>query len=126
MRSRIVRFLAVAVALLAVAVLAAGWAGLFAGTRPALGVGDGMLMPCPPTPNCVASQADPADAGHHIAPIVFRTDATAAWAALVDAVSRSERAVIVASGSSTTSSFSSPAQSSTYARRRGSVAAISA
>ena len=68
-----------------------------AGERPGdLGVRDGRLAPCKPTPNCVASQADPADAGHHIAPIVFRTDATAAWAALVDAVSRSERAVIVA------------------------------
>ncbi len=96
MRSRIVRFLVVGVALLAVAVLAAGWAGLFAGTRPALGVGDGLLMPCPSSSNCVATQADPADAGHHIAPIVFRTDATNAWAALVDAVGRSERAVIVA------------------------------
>jgi len=97
MRSRIVRFLAVAVALLAVAVLAAGWGGLFAGARPAaLGIGDGLLMPCPPTPNCAASQAAPGDADHYVAPIVFRTDATNAWAALVDAVGRSERAVIVA------------------------------
>lgn len=96
MRSRIVRFLGVAVALLAVAVLAAGWGGLFAGTRPALGVGDGQLMPCPSTSNCVASQVAPADAGHYVPPIVFRTDADKAWAALIDAVRGAERAAIVA------------------------------
>lgn len=96
MRSKSLRLLAVAVVLLAVAVLAAGWGGLLAGTRPALGVGDGRLMPCAATPNCVASQVDPSDAGHYVAPIVFRTDATNAWAALVDVIRRSERAVIVA------------------------------
>jgi uncharacterized protein (DUF1499 family) len=97
MRSRIVRFLAVAVALLAVAVLAAGWSGLFAGARPAdLGIRDGRLAPCPPTPNCVASQVDPADAEHYVAPIKFRSDAQSAWAALADAVRGSGRAAIVA------------------------------
>jgi uncharacterized protein (DUF1499 family) len=96
MRSRIVRFLAVAVALLAVAVLAAVWGGLFAGTRPAdLGIHDGQLPPCRPPPNCVASQVNPADAEHYIAPIAFRTDASGAWAALADAVRSSERAAIV-------------------------------
>jgi len=94
---RIVRFLVVAAALLAVAVLAAGWGGLFAGTRPAdLGIHDGQLAPCRPTPNCVASQVNPADAEHYVAPIAFRTDARSAWAALVAAARRSERAEIVA------------------------------
>ncbi len=97
MRSRIVRILGVVVALLAIAVLAAGWSGLFAGTRPAdLGVRDGRLAPCPPTPNCVASQVDSGDAEHYVAAIRFRTDAQGAWAALVDAVRGSGRAVIVA------------------------------
>ncbi len=97
MRSRIVRFLGVAVALLAIAVLAAGWSGLFAGTRPAdLGVRDGRLAPCPPTPNCAASQADPADAEHYVAPIRFHGDAQRAWVVLVDAVRGSGRAAIVA------------------------------
>ena len=97
MRSRIVRFLGVAMVLLAIAALAAGWSGLFAGTRPAdLGIRDGRLAPCPPTPNCVASQVDRADAEHYVAPIRFRGDAQAARAALVDAVRGSGRAVIVA------------------------------
>ena len=37
-----------------------------------LGVKDGRLAPCKRTPNCVSSQADPADRDHHIAPIAFR------------------------------------------------------
>ena len=37
-----------------------------------LGVKDGRLAPCRPTPNCVSSQADPADGEHYIAPIAFR------------------------------------------------------
>lgn len=34
-----------------------------------LGARDGRLAPCRRTPNCVSSQADPADAEHFIAPI---------------------------------------------------------
>ena len=34
-----------------------------------LGVQDGRLAPCRRTPNCVSSQADPADAEHYIAPL---------------------------------------------------------
>jgi uncharacterized protein (DUF1499 family) len=37
-----------------------------------LGVKDGRLAPCRSTPNCVSSQADPADREHYIAPITFR------------------------------------------------------
>lgn len=37
-----------------------------------LGVKDGRLAPCKRSPNCVSSQADPADREHHIAPIAFR------------------------------------------------------
>ena len=37
-----------------------------------LGVKDGRLAPCRSTPNCVSSQADPADREHYIAPIAFR------------------------------------------------------
>ena len=33
---------------------------------------DGRLAPCKRTPNCVSSQADPADREHYIAPIAFR------------------------------------------------------
>ena len=46
---------------------------MFSWKRPAnLGVKDGRLAPCKRTPNCVSSQADPADRDHHIAPIAFR------------------------------------------------------
>ena len=96
MRSRIILIAGAVLALLAVALLAAGWSGLLAGTRPALGVGDGQLMPCPPTPNCVASQANAADPAHHVAPIAFRTDAANAWAALIAAVRGTAGATIVA------------------------------
>lgn len=34
-----------------------------------LGVRDGRLAPCKPSPNCVSSQADPADKTHYIEPI---------------------------------------------------------
>jgi uncharacterized protein (DUF1499 family) len=37
-----------------------------------LGVKNGRLAPCKPSPNCVSSQADPADREHYIAPIAFR------------------------------------------------------
>ena len=34
-----------------------------------LGVKDGLLAPCRRTPNCVSSQADPADREHYVAPL---------------------------------------------------------
>jgi uncharacterized protein (DUF1499 family) len=37
-----------------------------------LGAKAGRLAPCKSTPNCVSSQADPADREHYIAPIAFR------------------------------------------------------
>lgn len=39
------------------------------GTRPELGIKNGILMPCPKTPNCVSSQA--VDEKHYIEPIQF-------------------------------------------------------
>jgi uncharacterized protein (DUF1499 family) len=48
---------------------------MFSWKRPAnLGVTDGKLAPPKRTPNCVSSQADPADAEHYILPIAFRGD----------------------------------------------------
>jgi uncharacterized protein (DUF1499 family) len=45
---------------------------MFSGTRPDnLGVKDGRFAACKPTPNCVSSQSDPADAEHYIAPIAY-------------------------------------------------------
>ena len=36
-----------------------------------LGVRNGRLAPCKRTPNCVSSQADPADREHYTAPLAF-------------------------------------------------------
>jgi len=68
-----------------------------AGDRPGdLGVRDGRLSPCRPTPNCVASQTDrAADPGHHVAPLAIRDDPEAAWAGLVAAVRAAPRTHIV-------------------------------
>jgi uncharacterized protein (DUF1499 family) len=45
---------------------------MFSWKRPEnLGVRDGRLAPCKRSPNCVSSQADPADRTHYIAPIAF-------------------------------------------------------
>jgi len=48
-------------------------AAMFNWRRPTnLGVKDGRLAPCKPSPNCVSSQADLADREHYIAPLAFR------------------------------------------------------
>src|SRR2546421_5227384 len=45
-------------------------AAMFSWKRPDnLGVKNGRLAPCKRTPNCVSSQADPADREHYIAPL---------------------------------------------------------
>lgn len=36
-----------------------------------LGVTAGLLKPCPTSPNCVSSQAEPADSQHYIAPLAY-------------------------------------------------------
>jgi len=51
---------------------------MFSWKRPGnLGVVDGRLAPPKRTPNCVSSQADPADAEHYVAPLAFRGDFSA-------------------------------------------------
>lgn len=65
---------------------------MFSGTRPDnLGVKDGRFIACKPTPNCVSSQADPADKEHYIAPIVYR----GTMDALHRAVQSMERATVI-------------------------------
>lgn len=69
-----------------------------AGERPGdVGLRDGRLAPCRPTPNCVASGTDRAtDPDHYVAPIALRGDPARGWAALVTAVRASPRVRIVA------------------------------
>ena len=65
---------------------------MFSGTRPDnLGVKDGRFIACKPTPNCVSSQADPADQEHYVAPIVYR----GTMDALHRAVQSMERATVI-------------------------------
>ena len=69
---------------------------VFAGNRPSyLGVTDGKLARTKSTPNCVASQADPADAGHYIAPIKFTGSAVDAMLALRKVVDATEGTLAV-------------------------------
>lgn len=69
---------------------------MFAGKRPdTLGVKDGRLAPPKRTPNCVSSQAEPSDAEHTIAPIVFKGNALDAIAAARRAVESMRRATVI-------------------------------
>jgi uncharacterized protein (DUF1499 family) len=60
-----------------------------------LGVNGGRLAPPKSTPNCVSSQADPADAEHYIAPIAFKGDAAAAMDASRKAVEGMAGATVI-------------------------------
>ena len=53
-----------------------------------LGVMGGRFAPCKRSPNCVSSQADPADKEHYIAPIAFQGDAIAAVRRAVESMPR--------------------------------------
>lgn len=69
---------------------------VFSGKRPNyLGVKDGRLARPKSTPNCVSSQADPADGEHYIAPIAFKGDTAAAMAAVRKAVEGMRDATVV-------------------------------
>lgn len=69
---------------------------MFAGKRPAyLGVKDGRLARPRRTPNCVSSQADPADAEHSIAPIAFKGSSADAIAAARKAVESMRRSTVI-------------------------------
>ncbi len=51
-----------------------------------LGVRDGRLTSCPPSPNCVSSQADRGDAEHWVAPIAGAGDRAATMGAAIAAL----------------------------------------
>lgn len=69
---------------------------MFSWKRPDyLGVKDGRLARPKSTPNCVASQADPADTEHYIAPIAFKGDTAAAMAAARKAVDGMQGSTVI-------------------------------
>jgi len=88
--------LAGAVGGLALHVATASGDTVFSWQRPDnLGVKEGRLAPPKTTPNCVSSQADPADAEHYIAPIPFKGDALAAMAAVRKAVESMQDTTVI-------------------------------
>lgn len=69
---------------------------MFAGKQPTdLGLHDGRLAPCRPSPNCVSSQVDAADAVHYIAPIPFKGTPVEGMAAVRQAVESMARTTVV-------------------------------
>ena len=69
---------------------------MFAGKRPEyLGLKDGRLARSRSTPNCVSSQAEPADAEHYIAPIRCKGRTPDAIATARKAVEGMRRATVV-------------------------------
>jgi len=62
--------------------------------HPELGVREGHLLPCPATPNCVSSQADPADETHYLPAISFSTSPERAWETLRRLVSSQPGATV--------------------------------
>ena len=85
-----------AVAGLALHLATASGDTVFSWKRPGnLGVKAGRLAPPKSTPNCVSSQADPADAEHYIAPIPFEGSAVEAMAAVRRSVESMEGASII-------------------------------
>lgn len=66
-------------AVTAVAAVAMFWIGCSAPRPEGLGANAGRLSQCPGSPNCVSSQADPADSEHYTPPLKFDGDALAAF-----------------------------------------------
>ena len=70
----------------------------FSGKRPAhIGVNNGRLAPPPRKPNCVSSQADPADSQHYVAPIGFAGNPATAMKKLRDVINDLPRAEVIES-----------------------------
>lgn len=90
--------LAAGAALLLGALLLAGHLGRV-GERPrTLGVREGRLAPCPPSPNCLSSQADPTDALHYMTPLRFQGSPAEVQQRLAALLRRSVGATLVAEG----------------------------
>jgi uncharacterized protein (DUF1499 family) len=69
---------------------------MFSWRRPDnLGLREGRLAACKRTPNCVSSQADPADAVHYVAPIVFHGNAQDAIGQVRAAVEGMDRVLVI-------------------------------
>jgi len=93
---RALRRVLLAAAILLAAIVVGGAMDLFAGKRPdSLGVQDGRLAPCKPTPNCVSSQADRSDTTHYVTPLPAGDDPARAFATLKRIVRETPRVKVV-------------------------------
>lgn len=76
-------------ATLCLAIITAGCSG----TRPELGIVDGRLRPCPPSPNCLSSFAE--DEDHYTQAFYYAGDSLRAWQALTAIVRDMDRVEII-------------------------------
>ncbi len=60
-----------------------------------IGVDNGQFSPCPDTPNCVSTQAEPQDATHYAEPISFSGEREQLLAFLEDWINSQERAELM-------------------------------
>ena len=90
-KRRILTLFAVVV-LLPVVLLAAG--SVFSSKPDNLGVRGGRLAPCPPSPNCVSTQAE--DAEHRMEPIAYKGSPQSALEAIKAALGEMPRVRVVA------------------------------
>lgn len=60
-----------------------------------LGVSNGQFSPCPETPNCVSTQADPQDEAHYAEPIPFNGNREELLALLEDWITAQEGAEVI-------------------------------
>ncbi len=68
------------------------------GPRTDPGIRAGRLAPCPATPNCVSSQADPADTVHYVAPLRYTGSGPAARARLLELLQGEPRVRVAEAG----------------------------
>ena len=69
---------------------------MFAGKRPTnLGIKDGLLAPCPTSPNCVCSQSPQTDSQHYIQPLSYTSTTAEALAKLKNVIQGMPRTKIV-------------------------------
>jgi uncharacterized protein (DUF1499 family) len=67
------------------------------GVPAGLGVRDGRLAPCPSSPNCVSTPADPSDQQHYIEPIAYSGPFASAIAGIAELIAAEPRTEILTS-----------------------------
>jgi len=93
----------IGVGVLVIALIVTGTVGLArlaahqpdAGQVPS-GVRDGHLSPCPASPNCVSTQADPTDTRHRVEPVRYSGTREKARQTVLEFVETSKRATVTA------------------------------